>query len=645
MTTVFLNGARTKCCYTSKHRNPLRAPRKELDCSHYKVAYHPYTGEYVGVDTCPKKPFNTIYKDNYAVSCTSCDPSVNAVCYNPVIRKIQNRNGYINDKYNYSAGHYLQRRCRTYEQQAFNFISNLALDAPFLMTKKWSYPTDGGVQSSPAVSRDGAVVYVGSYDKNLYAINAADGTEKGATNVEKVWSSRPAISSDGEVIYVGSWGDQPPKMGGLYATHASGGKKWSFTVNKAGKPVYVFSSPAISHDGTKIYMGSLYSGVADGLYAINAANGTEMWSNNAAAPAFSSVAVSHDGAVIYVGGDYNFHAIHAADGTEKWSFPGFEVFSSPAISHDGAVIYVGSNDNNLYAINAAHGMLIWSYTTGGQVESSPAVSHDGSVIYVGSDDKSLYAINAADGTKKWSYATGGAISWSSPAVSPDGTIVYVGSMDYNLYAIDARTGKKLGSFKTGGSVLSSPTLSPDGKTVYVGSMDNSLYAINVGVNCCGTSFATQCHGDPVATPVAECMVNCDNCETVACRGYSKCAVKNANCCAVYKRSNGPFSHQGAVSGGSRINRLKYQTILKSQSTYKVPNPVNPPANNKENAYGSINSSSNVNAINGEMPVTLYRDTIPTYKRHLGGFCALSRKPPTLISMGRCRTRGTLCCFG
>ena len=123
MTTVFLNNAKTKCCYTSKHRNPLRKPRKELDCSYYKVAYHPYTGEYVAVDTCPKKPFNTIYKDNYAVSCTSCDPSVNAVCYNPVIRKIQNRNGYINDRYNYSAKQYLQRRCRTYKQKVFNFTS------------------------------------------------------------------------------------------------------------------------------------------------------------------------------------------------------------------------------------------------------------------------------------------------------------------------------------------------------------------------------------------------------------------------------------------------------------------------------------------------------------------------------------------
>ena len=36
------------------------------------------------------------------------------------------------------------------------------------------------------------------------------------------------------------------------------------------------------------------------------------------------------------------------------------------------------------------------------------------------------------------------------------------------------------------------------------------------------------------------------------------------CNNIYKKSNTRFSTQGAVSGGSRINRLKYQTLVKSQ---------------------------------------------------------------------------------
>ena len=66
--------------------------------------------------------------------------------------------------------------------------------------KLWSYPTFDAVQSSPAVA--GGVVYVGSNDGSLYAINAVTG--------KKLWSyytgvgvySSPAVSAG--VVYVGS---------------------------------------------------------------------------------------------------------------------------------------------------------------------------------------------------------------------------------------------------------------------------------------------------------------------------------------------------------------------------------------------------------------------------------------------------------
>lgn len=41
------------------------------------------------------------------------------------------------------------------------------------------------------------------------------------------------------------------------------------------------------------------------------------------------------------------------------------------------------------------------------------------------------------------------------------------------------------------------------------------------------------------------------------------------CNNVYKKSNPQFSTQGAVSGGSRLNRLKYQTMVKSQQKFNT----------------------------------------------------------------------------
>lgn len=62
--------------------------------------------------------------------------------------------------------------------------------------------------------------------------------------------------------------------------------------------------------------------------------------------------------------------------------------SSPAIA-DG-IIFVGSEDQNLYALDAFLGSLLWSYQTEGMVVSSPAISHG--IAYVGSYDHLVYAI-------------------------------------------------------------------------------------------------------------------------------------------------------------------------------------------------------------------------------------------------------------
>ena len=93
--------------------------------------------------------------------------------------------------------------------------------------------------------------------------------------------------------------------------------------------------------------------------------------------------------------DYNLYAVDAVNGSEIWSFPtGSNVLSSPAVSSDGKVVFVGSNDNNLYTVDAVTGSKIRSFPTFGGVDSSPALSSDGKVVYVGSDDTKLYAIAA-----------------------------------------------------------------------------------------------------------------------------------------------------------------------------------------------------------------------------------------------------------
>ena len=67
---------------------------------------------------------------------------------------------------------------------------------------KWKFSTEGPVRSSPAIGSDG-VVYVGSNDGNLYAINSSNGEKLWATKTGGEIISSPVIAADG-TVYVGS---------------------------------------------------------------------------------------------------------------------------------------------------------------------------------------------------------------------------------------------------------------------------------------------------------------------------------------------------------------------------------------------------------------------------------------------------------
>ena len=76
----------------------------------------------------------------------------------------------------------------------------------------------------------------------------------------------------------------------------------------------------------------------------------------------------------------------------KWSYAPsglyYDQLSSPVVA-DG-VVYLGATNDNVYALKAETGAVLWSYTTGNFVESLPAVANG--VVYVGSNDDNLYAL-------------------------------------------------------------------------------------------------------------------------------------------------------------------------------------------------------------------------------------------------------------
>jgi outer membrane protein assembly factor BamB len=345
------------------------------------------------------------------------------------------------------------------------------------LTCVWRFPTGGEVFGRPGLA--GAVAYVPSIDRKIYAVDTSQpeqlfplvgnsASRQSLWHFETggpIWSSPTLV--DG-IIYVGSEDTK------LYALDGATGREIGAAAGPGAAasdddfwPVEtdgaIVGSPAVVDN--VVYFGSF----DQHLYAVTADTGKELWRFRTGGPVVSSPIVV-DG-VIYVGSnDDSVYAVDSATGQERWRFEtDGDVRSTPAVV-DG-VVYVGSLDSNIYAIDAATGNERWHNTTGDRVRSSPAVV-DG-IVYIGSYDTFVYALDARTGRNVWRFRTEGWVV-ASPLVHQG--VVYVGSNDGRFYAIDAASGQEIGRLTADGIVESFPAALGD--QIIFGSGGGSVYAVN-----------------------------------------------------------------------------------------------------------------------------------------------------------------------
>jgi len=338
-----------------------------------------------------------------------------------------------------------------FAQDAPMFRNNLAHSGiyaaegvPKLKGVKWTFHTHGEVVSSPAIVE--GVVYIGSNDGNLYALDQQTGTKKWAFRTEARVASSPAV--DHGLVYFGSYD------GNFYAVDAATGKlRWKFS--NAGERRY-----AATHLHGSLPQGETMPDPFD-VY-------------------LSSPAVSNN--VVYFGsGDGNVYALDATTGTMKWKFKtGDVVHASPAIA-DGK-LYIGSWDSYFYALDAATGKELWRFKTGEDPDihnqvgiQSSAIVADG-IVYFGCRDSNLYALDAATGKKLWSFNNKGSWVIVSPVVQA-GKLYFATSDTALLHVVDAKTGTPIDSLKFYWPIFSSPSIA--GNTLYLAGQDGKLAAVDL----------------------------------------------------------------------------------------------------------------------------------------------------------------------
>ncbi|MCS7208294.1 MAG: PQQ-binding-like beta-propeller repeat protein [Fimbriimonadales bacterium] len=250
----------------------------------------------------------------------------------------------------------------------------------------WTFRTGGSVKAQPVVHR--GIVYVSSFDGNLYALDAASGRLRWRTAVGGSLVAAPIVSD-----------------------------KW-------------------------IVVGSTSGAVV----CLSRADGRIRWRAQLPPPVFATAAVQ-DGVVCTAGGDGKIYGLSLEDGTLLWQFQ-TEMFVQSRVATAQGLFLVGCWDNHLYALEARTGALRWKQKFGRSFYYAPAIGSpatDGGRVIVPSNDATLHAVRVSDGAILWQIKSerGNSFGYPSPLLR-DG-IVYCGALGGRglLYAIHARTGEPL----------------------------------------------------------------------------------------------------------------------------------------------------------------------------------------------------------
>ena len=325
----------------------------------------------------------------------------------------------------------------------------------------WRFETKGDILSSPVVSR--GVVYVGSTDNAVYAIDLQTGAQRWRFETKDMVEAPPLVldgrvyvgssdfffyalnADDGSLAWKHETGDRI--LGGanwfrdadgrarllvgsydanVYCFDRDGGAPlWTYTTDN-----YVNGSPAIA--GSE----ALFGGCDAALHLVDLQTGARAAKVELGDGCQIAGSVALLGDRAYFGHYGNeFLRVDLDTGEVEWRYGGGRqgFCSSPAV--DAERVVFGGRDRHLHCAARADGAPLWTFRTRRKVDASPVLCGD--KVVFGSGDGRVYMLRAADGELLWSYDVGKPI-YSSPAVVDHRVVI--GAGDGRVYAFATPTG-------------------------------------------------------------------------------------------------------------------------------------------------------------------------------------------------------------
>jgi eukaryotic-like serine/threonine-protein kinase len=318
-----------------------------------------------------------------------------------------------------------------------------------LLQPVWTFDCEDEIRGTPVV--ENGVLYVGTHDSNLYALEAETGEFLWKYPTGGAIVGRP-VASDGQ-IYFGSEDFY------VHVISANDGQIiWNYRTDAP-----VRSSPRVTSE-------YLFVGSDDTqLHAVNRKSGRVLWRFPAGSPVRSTPFTLDN--LIYFGTEDGDMFCLDLFGNPKWHFKAKRAVTSSPFIQDGLVLF-GSMDGNFYAFDARKGWEVWRRRMGRGSISSPCGIEN--LVYTGTIDGYIHCMDITNGREVWSYHTGHQVT-GSPII--DQGQVYCGSVDGNMYCLDYRSGQFQWKFNTGKPITGSPVVA--NHVLYFGSTDHRVYALPV----------------------------------------------------------------------------------------------------------------------------------------------------------------------
>jgi outer membrane protein assembly factor BamB len=285
-----------------------------------------------------------------------------------------------------------------------------------------------------------------------------------------VWSSevgegieaQVTASPDEQTLYVASLD------GSLTAlAKDTGTKQWKVALGDRA-----YGAPCVGDDGT-IYIGS----DAKNFRAIDP-RGNVLWTIETSGEADTAAVLAPSGLVVFAAGNTVYAARRGGDVAWRFATQG-KIFSSPVLTDQGYVVF-GSQDDHLYALHLASGLLAWKIDLGADVDASPAVGDTGE-IFVGTDGSEIVRVDK-DGAILWRTPVGGFVRGALSVARNGDVLAGVYGPTPRQVRLDGASGALRGQFAVQGTGarefgVHGGALEDDDGALYFGAQDDKVYAI------------------------------------------------------------------------------------------------------------------------------------------------------------------------